>query len=1095
MATDPHHRAPLHRPLRHDDIAAECGERYFERGMRYFADERVLQIDRLEWREINRTPVVSFEATVVGSGRRHYHQEISIRWIGEAAVIEGYCSCPMEFNCKHVAAVCLAFSEYYLSAPAGTANSAEDWLSALQAAGRKTATPSLPEPGETFVFYLLTPGKAPGRVVAHLGTVRRKKRGGLGKPTPRTLYDLQNPYHGGRHLSKGDHEIVHALAVSDPSGWGSVQVQGVPGGMALRRMVESGRCYWEHLDEEKTLRWSERKASLKLEWREDEQGYFRLIVEADGADRILATDPPHYLNISENTIGPLDSGGFTSEQLLSLLAAPALSRKQAVEFSRTLLLNYPDLALPPPVEIAVGDLSGVTPTPVLTLQQGMLQGVPVHLAQLEFDYQGHRVAALPAPDLQTLATPEGLLRIHRDLDAEQLAEERLLALDMLPLRETSGTGLAFHFPDERPLENIARWHRFLEETCPELEAAGWRIVRDAELFQLAFDEPEGWHGELDESSDNGWFEMALTVELDGEELPLLPLLGPVLEAYDPETLPERVAVPLEEHRYLMVPGAALKPWMEVLIELFDRAPPSEEKLRLSRFDSARLAEMEAQSDIQWRGGEAIRRLGQRLRDFRNIAQVPPPEGFTGKLRAYQQQGYDWLHFLREYELGGILADDMGLGKTVQTLAFLASLKEEGKLDRPALVIAPTSLMGNWAREAAQFTPGLRVLVLHGPERHERYPRIPEHDLVLTTYPLLPRDQEKLLEQRFSLLVLDEAQTIKNAKSQAARIVRRIRADQRLCLTGTPMENHLGELWAQFDFLMPGFLGDSARFKRLYRTPIEKHGDQDAQARLARRVAPFMLRRRKDEVATELPPKTELIRSVPLGKSQAALYESIRASMEKKVRDAIAAKGLARSHITILDALLKLRQVCCDPRLLKLKQAQKIGQSAKLEMLMELLPEMLEEGRRILLFSQFTSMLGLIEKELKARGISWTKLTGQTRKRDAAIERFTSGEVNLFLISLKAGGVGLNLTAADTVVLYDPWWNPAVESQAMDRAHRIGQDKPVFVYKLLTEGTVEERILALQERKRALAEGIYRKKEGAGEPLTPEDLEVLFEPLE
>ncbi|HIP52493.1 MAG TPA: DEAD/DEAH box helicase, partial [Chromatiales bacterium] len=339
-----------------------------------------------------------------------------------------------------------------------------------------------------------------------------------------------------------------------------------------------------------------------------------------------------------------------------------------------------------------------------------------------------------------------------------------------------------------------------------------------------------------------------------------------------------------------------------------------------------------------------------------------------------------------------------------------------------------------------------------------------------------------------------AQVVKNPKSQAAQIVRRIKADQRLCLTGTPMENHLGELWTQYDFLMPGFLGDQKSFTRLYRTPIEKNGDGEVQARLARRVAPFMLRRRKDEVEKDLPKKTEIIRSVPFGKSQAGLYESIRLTMEKKVRDAIAAKGLARSHITILDALLKLRQVCCDPRLVKLKAAAKVKQSAKLEMLMELLPEMLEEGRRILLFSQFTSMLGLIEQELKTRSIRYSKLTGQTRKRDEAIQRFTDGAADVFLISLKAGGDGLNLTAADTVILYDPWWNPAAESQAMDRAHRIGQQKPVFVYKLLTERTVEERILALQEKKKALAESVYRQGKGEVFQLTDEDLNVLFEPL-
>jgi SNF2 family DNA or RNA helicase len=310
-----------------------------------------------------------------------------------------------------------------------------------------------------------------------------------------------------------------------------------------------------------------------------------------------------------------------------------------------------------------------------------------------------------------------------------------------------------------------------------------------------------------------------------------------------------------------------------------------------------------------------------------------------------------------------------------------------------------------------------------------------------------------------------------------------------------MENHLGELWALFDFLMPGFLGDAQRFRRHWRTPIEQHNDPERRQRLARRVAPFLLRRRKQDVLTELPPKTEIVRSVALADDQAALYEGIRLSMEKRVRSAISAQGLARSQITILDALLKLRQACCDPRLLKLPAAERVRGSAKLELLMDLLPEQLEEGRRILLFSQFTSMLGLIEPELDARGIAYAKLTGRTRKRDEVIERFRGGEVDLFLISLKAGGLGLNLVEADTVILYDPWWNPAVEAQAADRAHRIGQDKPVFVYKLLTEQTVEERMLAMQQHKRALADGIYRPGAADGGPaFSAEDIAELFAPI-
>jgi len=576
------------------------------------------------------------------------------------------------------------------------------------------------------------------------------------------------------------------------------------------------------------------------------------------------------------------------------------------------------------------------------------------------------------------------------------------------------------------------------------------------------------------------------------------LIMPVLENYDLDNLPDTLNIPLGDHAYLSVSSDKIKPILAVLFELFNTSLLEKDgTLKLSRFNVASLADLEEKSYglFSLKGGKELRELGQKLKKFTGIQDVALPVNLQAELRHYQLQGLNWLQFLREYQFAGILADDMGLGKTIQTLAHLLLEKQSGRMTFPCLIVAPTSLMSNWRREAEKFTPDLKVLTLQGADRKQLFDKINDYDLVLTTYPLLSRDDETLLKHDYHFLILDEAQTIKNPTSLAAQLVRQIKTNHRLCLTGTPMENHLGELWAQFDFLMPGFLGDNATFRKCYRTPIEVYGDSEQKSRLSRRLAPFMLRRTKQDVANELPPKTEIVRSVPLHAKQAALYESIRLTMEKKVRDAIAEKGLSRSHITILDALLKLRQTCCDPRTLSLKEAQKVKESAKLDLLMEILPEQLEEGRRILIFSQFTRMIALIEDELDTRKIAFSKLTGQTHKRDEAIELFKSGEVNVFLISLKAGGVGLNLTEADTVIIYDPWWNPAAESQAADRAHRIGQDKPVFVYKLITENTVEEKIIAMQEKKRALAESIY--KDGAKEEsfkLTAEDLNALFEPL-
>jgi SNF2 family DNA or RNA helicase len=388
-------------------------------------------------------------------------------------------------------------------------------------------------------------------------------------------------------------------------------------------------------------------------------------------------------------------------------------------------------------------------------------------------------------------------------------------------------------------------------------------------------------------------------------------------------------------------------------------------------------------------------------------------------------------------------------------------------------------------------PGLRALQLHGTDRWRDFERIGECDLVVTSFALLARDIEQLAAREFHLLIVDEAQNIKNPRTQAASAIRQIKATHRLALTGTPLENHLGELWAQFDWLAPGLLGDQASFSRLYRVPIEKRGDEARRMHLTARIRPFVLRRRKDEVAPELPPRTEIERFVALEGGQRDLYEAVRASMHDRVRLALAEQGLDRSQVVVLDALLKLRQVCCDPRLVGLASARKVSESAKLELLLQMLDGLLVEGRRVLVFSQFTSMLALIEQALDERGQRYALLTGDTRDRAKAVEQFQGGEVPLFLLSLKAGGTGLNLTAADTVIHYDPWWNPAVEAQATDRAHRIGQDKPVFVYRLLCAGTIEERMRMLQARKARLAQALLGDEAGLARALGAEDIEALL----
>lgn len=518
-------------------------------------------------------------------------------------------------------------------------------------------------------------------------------------------------------------------------------------------------------------------------------------------------------------------------------------------------------------------------------------------------------------------------------------------------------------------------------------------------------------------------------------------------------------------------------------------------LELSRFQGHQTLSILDDQGLIATGASKLRALADKLKNFQHVTSVSIPTGLNATLRTYQHQGLNWLQFLREYQLNGILADDMGLGKTIQTLAHLLIEKQQGRLNTQVLIVAPTSVIFNWANEIEKFTPQLSYQVLHGSKRKQHFACFEEVDIIITSYALITKDLENYSEQKFYYLILDEAHYIKNSKTKLYQAFLTLKAQHKLCLTGTPMENHLGEFWAQFNFLLPGFLGGQKQFTKLFRTPIEKHGVQERKQLLNQRIKPFILRRTKDKIATELPPKTEIIQTLRIEGKQAELYESVRLAMDTRLKDIIAEKGLKRSQIEVLDALLKLRQVCNHPKLLSLKGAKKISQSAKLDHLMDTLPEQIDEGRKIIIFSQFTSMLALIEDELVTEGIDFVKLTGATTKRQLAIDKFQQGEVPIFLISLRAGGVGLNLTAADTVIHFDPWWNPAVENQATDRAYRIGQNKPVFVYKYIIENSIEEKIQKIQQNKAELAKALLSEEVSENKlSLTDDILISLLEPL-
>ncbi|MFO0680825.1 MAG: SNF2-related protein [Sandaracinus sp.] len=483
----------------------------------------------------------------------------------------------------------------------------------------------------------------------------------------------------------------------------------------------------------------------------------------------------------------------------------------------------------------------------------------------------------------------------------------------------------------------------------------------------------------------------------------------------------------------------------------------------------------------------------KLEEVAEIEQIAKPRTLKVKeFRDYQKRGFSWLVFLHELKTGGILADDMGLGKTLQTIALLCWVKSKYKDDhKPTLVVAPTSVVPNWAREIEKFAPSITTLLWQGGDRHENKAQIEESDVVLTSYALLRRDEELLADLDFRYVILDEAQHIKNPMSATARAAKKIKSDRRLALTGTPIENRLSEIWSILDFVSPGLLGSLKVFEDKYARPVER-GDEETIRKLRAIVRPLVMRRTKNEVAPELPAKIEQEIVVPLADEQAKLYKQMLAKVRASVMSEVDKVGVGKAHIQILAALTRLRQAACDPRLTKLNGEWSDETSGKLNALREIVSEAAQGGHRVLVFSQFVEMLQLIKSTMDEDKITYEYLDGSTKDRQERVDHFNKDEgVNVFLISLKAGGTGLNLTGADTVVHFDPWWNPAVEDQATDRAHRIGQSKVVTVYRLIAKGTVEEKILQLSDKKRSLMENVLSTEGTQLKGLTKSDLDELF----
>jgi superfamily II DNA or RNA helicase len=792
-----------------------------------------------------------------------------------------------------------------------------------------------------------------------------------------------------------------------------------------------------------------------LELRQDERDQWTITGTLRRGEESMDLQTPELLLddgflIANQLIGRFDAAGGSAwiENLRHIRRIPFPDREREKVLASLLSLPVvPPMEVDPPLRFE--QRQSPPRLGLRIVQRKNHWGEEFFEAQLLADY-GHGWDQAPgkAPGIWM---PEDRVYVRRDEAAEESARRTLSELGLRSLDEQANT---LRLPT-RAMPRVVR----------ELLHAGWHVEAEGKAFRRA------GATRVDVSSGIDWFELRGEVDYGGVTATLPQLLAALRRG---DTM-----VRLGDGTFGMLP----EEWISKFAPLAGLGDAQDDHLRFRRNQAGVLdALLAAQPEV--RVDEAFARVRERLRGFHGVTALPQPAGMIGHLRDYQCEGLGWMQFLREFGFGGCLADDMGVGKTAQVLATLEMRRAGGC--GPSLVVAPKSLMFNWRAEAAKFTPELRVIEHTGMARDAA--RIGDADLVLTTYGTLVRDVPQLAEVQFDYVVLDEAQAIKNANTASAKAVRLLRGTHRLALSGTPVENHLGELWSLFEFLNPGMLGEAKVLKMA--GGLARNPGEEARQLLAHALRPFILRRTKQQVARELPPKTEQTIFCELEPVQRKQYDDLRRHYRDTLLRRVQNDGVGKATMHVLEALLRLRQAACHPGLLDEKRKEE--PSAKLDVLLDHLDELREEGHKALVFSQFTSLLAIVRERLDEAGVRYEYLDGATRDRQARVDTFQNDPAcSLFLVSLKAGGVGLNLTAAEYVFLLDPWWNPAVEAQAIDRTHRIGQSRPVFAYRLIARDTVEEKVLELQKNKRDLADAILGEDNSLIRDLKREDLEMLL----
>ncbi|MDA8016311.1 MAG: DEAD/DEAH box helicase [Thermoanaerobaculia bacterium] len=1119
----------------------EVGAADRESGEKYLRQKRV-RIDAADDYGLN--------ATIRGAGRTY---EVQIDWFDteHSGILTASCGCPTYLRgllCKHIWATLLMADKQGKARRIGGTEEIQVLLETAEASESLADDSRVPvastlgqKPRRSWKEQFdqlrrqmveagpkLRGGQGEGRRLAHYRVnVLKSMNSGqlvidLFQPTGKGTDDDLRPLHlseeeAARFLDPADHELLAVLLATAPRDR-SLATLGLEGrerlsgvvppvlyDTLLRRLSATGRFGWISGVDEGAVE------HRLLTWAGDEPWRFVLVVDRDEVvdpprTRILGRlqrgvedgeEEPEVRDLSDpllvyregivifrDEIAPLSPGeawGWASLLRRDGEVEVPESEVDAMLDELWRMPILPLLDLPPQWRL---DELRMEPDPGITFTSSGATDLPGFDADVWFDYDGIVVQPFDPKDPsqvdRVVDRPHGRL-IFRDIEVEDdwiagLSEDHGLE-DREALKRARRAGTAKGSAAKKDAESKHRFRvpmRDFTRVARDLIDEGWIV--DAEGKRLK--RPVADEVALSVSSHIDWFELEGEIDFGDAQASLPALLEAVRNGEH--------FVRLDDGTYGLLPEQWIERYRALAESTLAHSERYEESgtvrflpsqaLMLDRLIEAQ-GEVEVDSDYQT--------MRNRLQSFDQMKPANEPKNFLGELRAYQKDGLGWLKFLEEHGFGGCLADDMGLGKTVQVLALLQARRNRrvSSWERlPSMIVVPRSLVHNWIEEAARFTPKLKILNYTGPGREEHQEYLDEYDVIVTTYGTLRRDIELIEDMELDYAILDEAQAIKNASSQAAKACRRVRAAHRLALTGTPVENHLGELWSIFEFLNPGMLSQSAL------RDLEAGSEQLMTVSAA--LKPFIFRRTKEEVLKDLPAKTELTLYCELEGDQRQFYKELRDFYRAQLNERIEQVGLKKSKIQVLEALLRLRQAACHPGLID--ESNKRISSAKLDTLLEHLEEVLDEGHKALVFSQFTSLLSIVREDLDAKGVTYEYLDGRTRNRQEKVDRFqTDDDCRLFLISLKAGGVGLNLTAADYVFILDPWWNPAVEAQAIDRAHRIGQTRPVFAYRLISRGTVEEKILKLQGSKKELADAILSADKSLIGELSAKDLEVLL----